>query len=313
MKNLFNTLFKPPVRVIVITDVIAIPVTIVALAFLSPMNPISLFAYLLSTYALIISVIVFKRVIRRIRELITGDQVRMIVKFRKLMHKNKLTALYLDSKDFRAEVSLYCGLAFNLLFATFKVTSGIHDGSAWLISIGFYYFAFAAARFMLTQDYRRQKSDDKNSGKLYEYRTYRRCGIMMMFLNLTIGGMSVQMIWKNEVVSYSKTAVIISAAYTFYCFISGITNVIAFRKSDNAILLATKDLTMSGAVMSMFSLQNSMLHTFGGADDNKFNLIMNTVTGGSVLVIVLGIASFMIISGTKKLKKYEDLSCPLIP
>ena len=308
MKKLLNALFKPPVRVIVITDVIAIPVTIAALAFLSPMNPISLFAYLLSTYALIISVIVFKRVIRRIRELITGDQVRMIVKFRKLMHKNKLTALYLDSKNFRAEVSLYCGLAFNLLFATFKVTSGIHDGSAWLISIGFYYFAFAAARFMLTQNYRRQKSDDKNSGKLYEYRTYRRCGIMMMFLNLTIGGMSVQMIWKNEVVSYSKAAVIISAAYTFYCFISGITNVITFRKSDNAILLATKDLTMSGAVMSMFSLQNSMLHTFGGADDNKFRLIMNTVTGGSVLVIVLGIATFMIISGTKKLKKYEDLS-----
>ena len=64
---------------------------------------------------------------------------------------------------------------------------------------------------------------------------------------------------------------------------------------------------MSGAVMSMFSLQNSMLHTFGGADDNKFRLIMKTVTGGSVLVIVLGIASFMIISGTKKLKRCEDL------
>lgn len=281
--------------------------SIAALAFLSPMNPISLFAYFLSSYALTISVIGFKRVIRRIRELITGDEVQVIVKFRKLMHKNKLTALYLDSKNFRAEVSLYCGLAFNLFFAAFKVTSGIHDGSAWLISIGFYYFAFAAARFMLTQDYRRQKSDDTNSGKLYEYRTYRRCGIMMMFLNLTIGGMSVQMIWKNEVVSYSKAAVIISAAYTFYCFISGITNVIAFRKSDNAILLATKDLTMSGAVMSMFSLQNSMLHTFGGYDDEKFRLIMNTVTGGSVLVIVLGIATFMIISGTRKLKRYEDL------
>ena len=102
---------------------------------------ISLFAYLLSSYALTISVIGFKRVIRRIRELITGDEVQVIVKFRKLMHKNKLTALYLDSKDFRAEVSLYCGLAFNLFFAAFKVTSGIHDGSAWLISIGFYYFA----------------------------------------------------------------------------------------------------------------------------------------------------------------------------
>ncbi len=306
MKRQLSKIFKPPVRAVIIIDVIAIPLTVIALAFLSPMNPISLFAYLLSTYALIISVIGFKSVIRRIRELMTGDEIKAIVGFRKLMHKNKLTALYLESKDFRAVVSLYFGLAFNLLFATFKVTSGIHDGSAWLISIGIYYFVFAAARFMLAQDHRRQKSTDKNS-KLYEYRTYRRCGIMMMLLNLTIGGMSVQMIWRNEVTSYSRTAVIISAAYTFFCFISSITKVISFRRSDNAILLATKDLTMSGAVMSMFSLQNSMLHTFGGADDNKFRLIMNTVTGGSVLVIVLVIASFMIISGTKKLKKYGDL------
>ena len=40
---------------------------------------------------------------------------------------------------------------------------------------------------------------------------------------------------------------------------------------------------------------------------DKFRLVMNTVTGGSVLVIVLGIATFMIISGTRKLKRYEDL------
>ena len=40
---------------------------------------------------------------------------------------------------------------------------------------------------------------------------------------------------------------------------------------------------------------------------DKFRLIMNTVTGGSVLVIVLGIATFMIISGTRKLKRCEDL------
>ena len=308
MKTIFSKIFKPPVKVVIVTDLIAIPLTVIALVFLSSTNPISLIAYLLSTYALVITIIGLKHFCRRLKQLVKGDKIRSIVRFRKLMNRHKLSAMYLSSKDFRAEVSLYFGLAFNLLFATFKAASGIHDRSAWLISIGFYYFAFAAARFMLTQNYRRQKTDERTNNKLYEYRTYRRCGIMMMLLNLTIGGMSVQMIWQNEVTSYSKAAVIISAAYTFYCFISGIKNVVSFRKSDNAILRATKDLTMSGAVMSMFSLQNSMLHTFGGDDDVRFRLIMNTVTGGCVLVIVLAIASFMIINGTKKIRQIENRS-----
>lgn len=92
----------------------------ISLAFLSPTNPISLIAYLLSTYALVITIIGLKRVCRRLKQLVKGDEIRAIVRFRQLMNRHKLTAMYLDSKDFRAEVSLYFGLAFNLCLRPLK-------------------------------------------------------------------------------------------------------------------------------------------------------------------------------------------------
>ena len=75
----------------------------------------------------------------------------------------------------------------------------------------------------------------------------------------------------------------------------------------NAILSAAKNLNLTGAVMSMFSLQTSMLYAFS-EDQDSLHRIMNAVTGGFVLVIVLGIAGYMIVHGTKIIKKSVQYS-----
>lgn len=303
MKRMLGKFFKPGDRAIIITDIIALPLIIIALAFLTPKGPVSYIAYLLSSYALVITVIGFKKLIRHTKDRIKNDEIRSVAAIKRLMRKNKYTALYLESRAFRAEVSLCTALAFNLFYALFKIITGIYDGSVWLISIGIYYLVFAGARFMLMR-YNRSGDPDTDR-KLYEYKVYRLCGCTMMFLNITITGMSVQMIWQNKASTYSRVVVIISAAFTFYFFILAIVNVVSFRRSENAILLATKDLSLSDALMSMFSLQNSMLHTFGGDDERTYRLIMNSVTGGVVLFAVLGIATYMIINGTKMINRYS--------
>ena len=99
-----------------------------------------------------------------------------------------------------------------------------------------------------------------------------------------------------------------TAAFTFYCFISSVANVVSFRRRDNAILSAAKDLNMIGALMSMYSLQTSMLYTFSKSGEDSFRRIMNTVTGIAVLTSALGIATYMIIKGTKMVHKYKNNS-----
>ena len=305
IKDKLNKLLRPSVRVVIITDIIAIPLTVFALKALAPANPVSLAAYILSSYALLITVINSGTVIKRIKTLITGDELAAVRRIKTFMRRYKYTKMYLESREFRAEVGLYMSLAINMLYAVFKGVTGAIYRSPWLWSMGIYYLFLGGIRFFLMHGVRK-KPDTESSRelKLHEYKTYRLCGCMMMILNIAVGGMAIQMIWQNKANEYSRVTVIISAAYTFYCFILSVYNVVTFRKSS-AILSAAKDLALTGAVMSMYSLQTSMLHTFSSGNDEHFRRIMNSVTGGFVIAIVLGIATYMIINGTNKIRLFD--------
>lgn len=310
LKALAAKLFKPSVRIIVIADISAMPLTIYALSSLTPMHPLSLIAYLLSSYALTVTIINLKRVIRRIKALATGDELAIVRAVKGLMRKNKYTRLYLESRDFRAEAALYTGLVINMLFALFKGVTGITNSSAWLFSFGVYYLFLGIIRFMIMLGVQKRNNSalEYSEIKLYEYKKYRLCGALIMALNIAMAGMAVQMITQNKANEYSQAVVIGSAAFTFYCFISSVANVVSFRRRDNAILSAAKDLNMIGALMSMYSLQTSMLYTFSKSGEDSFRRIMNTVTGIAVLTSALGIATYMIIKGTKMVHKYKNNS-----
>ena len=295
-------MIKPPNNLILLIDIVAAPLVIYVLTTQKTIIPLSIAVYVFSAYALTVTSINFKRLFSRAKELITGDELALVRVIKRSMRKYRYTRLYLESKDFRAEVALYIGLSVNLFFACYKGSTGAATRSPWLFSIGMYYFFLAVIRFIVMLNVRKRNhlESSYSDRKLHEYKIYRLCGALAMILNLAVGGMAVQMIWENKAVEYSQTAVIITAAYTFYCFISSVANVISFRKRDNAILEAAKNLNLIGAAVSMYSLQTSMIHVFG-SDDDHFHRMMNGITGGIVLVIVLGIASMMIIKGTKQI------------
>jgi NADH:ubiquinone oxidoreductase subunit 6 (subunit J) len=112
--------------------------------------------------------------------------------------------------------------------------------------------------------------------------------------------MAVQMVVKNAAEQYSQTLVILSAAYTFYIFISAVVKVIQFRKLSSPVLSASKDLTLAGAVMSMYTLQTAMLAAFDEEERAGYRLRMNAITGAAVTVIVLTISVTMIINSSRR-------------
>lgn len=295
----------PPLKLIAAVDIVSFPLVIIALKYLSSENPVSLTAYLLSSYALTVTVINFKTLKKRIKELATGDELALVRNIKKTMRRYKYTRRYLESREFRAEVGLYAGLLVNMFYAVFKGVTGAIYSSPWLWSMGIYYFFLGGIRFFLMRGVRKVNNMTEAEVKLHQYRTYRLCGCLMMILDLAVSGMAIQMIWQNKANEYSKSAVIISAAFTFYCFILSIYNVVKFHRSSNAILTAAKDLALTGALMSMFSLQTAMLHTFSTPAEQRFQKIMNSVTGGAVIAAVIAIATIMIINGTNKIKKYS--------
>jgi len=296
----------PPAKALLVIDLLTVILLIFALGFPQFARYSAYVIYLFSVYALTVTIIGIKRLVQYIKLLVKNDRIPVVVQLNKLLHKSKFLGRYIDDKDFRAEISLYAGLAINLLYGVFKGATGALYDSPWLWSMGIYYLAIGGIRFMLMRGIGKQlQTGDTAAVKLHEYRIYRRCGVMMLFMNITVAGLAIQMIWQNKANEYSRTVVIISAAYTFYSFILAFVNMISFRKRNNAILLAAKDLTFCGAVMSMLSLQTSMLYAFDESRDG-FRQMFNSITGGFVIAIVLGISTYMMIHGTRKIKMLSE-------
>ncbi len=299
----FQILF-PPVWIIVLSSLIGFPLVIISLVFLSKTNPICYVSYVLSAYALTVLCANFPKAKRRCKELIHGNEVWIIVNFRNFMNRYKYTSMYLNDREFRAKISLYMGLGINCFYALFKCGTGIMFRSAWLWAIGIYYVMLSAIRFMLLRNIRiTDKSSHSVKRKMQEWKSYRFCGIMMFLLSLAMSGMVIQMIWQNRSYEYKGYIIYISALYTFYCFISSISNVISFAKRDNTILSAAKNLNLAGAVMSMFALQTAMFSAFG--EGEKLQRQMNTITGSAVCLIVTGMAVFMLVRSNRNLKSLE--------
>ena len=308
MKKFKDIVFKllfPPVWIIILSSLIGFPAVIIALIFLSKTNPICYVSYILSAYALTVLCANFPRAGRLCKELIHGNEVRIIVKFRSFMNRHKYTSMYLNDREFRAKVSLYSGLAINMFYAVFKCATGAIFRSAWLWAIGIYYVMLSVIRFTLLRYVRiTDKKEHTLERKVHEYKSAKLCGIMMLALNIAMTGMTVQMIWRNRGYEYKGYMIYISAMYAFYCFINAAVNVVKFAKINNPILSSAKILSLAGALMSMFALQTAMFSAFD-TSGAEYQRLMNTITGGVICTLVLCMAIFMIIWSIRNLKALE--------
>lgn len=304
-KDIMLQILFPRAWIIVLSSLIGFPAVIISLALLSKTNPICYVSYVLSAYALTVLCANFSRVKRRCKELVHGDEVRVIVFFRRFMNRYKYTSMYLNDREFRARISLYSGLAVNMFYAVFKCATGAIFRSAWLWAIGIYYVMLSAIRFTLLRNVRiTDKKEHTLKRKMHEYKSARLCGIMMLALNVAMTGMTVQMIWRNRGYEYKGYMIYISAMYAFYCFINAAVNVVKFAKINNPILSSARILSLAGALMSMFALQTAMFSAFD-TSGAEYQRLMNTITGGVVCTLVLCMAVFMIVWSNKNMNSLE--------
>lgn len=236
-------------------------------------------SYLLSSYALIIFII---------------RCIYLYKIIRKKLYKNKITSRFLNSKELRDNLGLFSGTLINFLFAVFKILTGFIYGSWWFISNGFYYLVLSLMKFNLSYKVIKKVKIRKN---ILEY---RNTGIFLFLLNITMVGMIVLMITKDKTNIYPGFIIYAQAAYTFYILILALINVIKYRKNNTPLISSSKAINLVVATMSLFILQTALINTFGGTV--LFKNIMNTITGTVVSILDIGIATYMIYNGNRKLK-----------
>lgn len=295
-KTVRKAFFLPPV----LTLLISVPsylLVIYALAGENVEPAIQYAAYLLSAYALVITVTGITGVVRFVR---LGIDKHPLV--RKILGI-PFVSRYLKEVTFRTEASLYQGFFVNLLYAGIKLFSGILYSSVWFVTLAVYYILLALMRASLLHYVR---TDEKTS--VSEWRRYRLCGIILLFMNVALSGIVILVVYENSGFAYPGVLIYVMAMYAFYATITAVRNVVRFRKYGSPVMSAAKAISLTAALVSMLSLETAMLTQFGAADDPMFRRIMTASTGAGISVIVLGMAVFMIVRSCHEIKLLHDSS-----
>ena len=118
-------------------------------------------------------------------------------------------------------------------------------------------------------------------------------GILLLVLNFALTGVILLTIAQDTAKRYSEVVVISIATYTFYKIIMAVANMVKVRKTRSPVLITIRNIGTADALVSMLTLQATMLASFqgkGGLDANR----MNAVTGMVVCVLILALGVSMI-------------------
>lgn len=297
IKKIAKRLFcLPPVPTLLIS-IPAYGLVIYALAGKNVKPYLAYLSYFVSAYALIISITGISGIVRLVRQGI--DQHPLV---RKALGV-PMVSRYLREDMFRAQTGLYQGFFINLLYAGIKLLSGILYRSVWFVTLAVYYILLAVMRASLLHYVRR---DEKN--KISEWRRYRLCGIILMFMNAALAGIVILVVRQNSGFEYPGMLIYMMAMYAFYAAITAVRNVVKFRKYGSPVMSAAKVINLTAALVSLLSLETAMLTQFGAANDPMFRQIMTASTGAGISLIVLGMAVFMIVRSTRQMRHAPDCS-----
>jgi hypothetical protein len=257
---------------------------------------IAYMSYVLSAYALIITITGFSKLLNVLKN---GFWNLHLIK---AFGETGLGRKFFESALFRSEISLHQGLLMNLLYVAIKLVSGIMYKSAWLIAFGIYYLLLAVMRGNLVHYVHSADANGRQVGEDIkgEFHRYRMCGIVLLLLSQALACIVVYIVHMNQGSNYPGLLIYAMAVYAFYAVITAVINVIRFRKQGSPIHSAAKVISLTAALVSMLSLETAMISQFGG--DDGFRMIMTSISGGVVCTFVLALAIYMIIRSTRYLK-----------
>ena len=146
LKTALKRIFNPPPLLTLILAAIGYAAVLAVPIFKIELPAYRYTAYLLSAYALVITVTGLKYIGPAFASLKRRFfESRPIKKLR----STKIGERYFNDVRFRAGIALYFGLAVNVCYIALKLWAGIKYRSAWFCSLAVYYVLLALMRLLL--------------------------------------------------------------------------------------------------------------------------------------------------------------------
>jgi len=287
-KKIGKALLFPHIAIMILLVPIATVLLVGSMVFIGTESVIAYISYVLAAYTL--TVWCFK--------------IPYLIKFFKTFkNENKYARRWQDDTRLRVNVSLYGSLAWNALYGIFQLWLGFYHHTFWFYSLGAYYICLGVMRFFLARHTTKYAPGERMQTEL---KKYRACGIVFLVMNLALALIIFFMVYWNRTFEHHMITAIAMAAYTFTALTTAIINVIKYRKYNSPVFSASKAISLAAALVSMLTLESTMLTTFG---DGTMTVVaqkwMLGATGGAISVLIVATAIYMIVVGTKKLKQLK--------
>ena len=230
--------------------------------------------------------------------IITGAILPAVSVLKKILMRSRYIRRYCEDPIFNSRVILYRGLLINILYALFKLITGVYYRSTWMIAISVYYITLIILKGRLVQQDIRFIKADGNAKRAEQWRSYRMTGWLLLLLNVSLSGIVVHVVRHNKSFSYPGMIIFAIAAYTFYRIGIAVVRIIKNRKRKDILFSAARAIDFCFAVTSMFTLQTAMFSSFAIGMDT---VIPNIITGTAAAVIVTVIALYMLMTSRNNL------------
>lgn len=208
---------------------------------------------------------------------------------------------YKDKEDARLRIKLFLCLSFlfNVGYSIFLSAIYVINASKWVFVMSIYYGLLAVARlFVLAQI-------ELESQLRLKIKTFRVCGYFLLLINVTVSVMMFLMSRGEENVAYYEIAVIAIAAYTFSALTVAIVSSVKYLKRNDYVYSSVKLISLIAASVSLVTLTNTMLATFG-ADNLLLRKIIMPILSGAVAIFIVATAILMIRKAHLDLKELKD-------
>ena len=288
-KRIGKALLFPHIAIMIVLIPIATVLLVGSMVFIGTESAIAYISYVLAAYTLTVWCF----------------QIPTLIKFFKTFkNENKYARRWQEDTRLRVNVSLYGSLAWNTLYGVFQLWLGIYHHTFWFSSLGAYYICLAVMRFFLVRHTSKYALGERMQTEL---KKYRACGIAFLVMNLALALIIFFMVYWNRTFIHHMITAIAMAAYTFTSLTTAIINVVKYRKYNSPVFSASKAISLAAALVSMLTLESTMLTAFSDGSMSAFDQkLMLGITGGVISALIVTMAIYMIVSGTKKLKKLNS-------
>ena len=197
--------------------------------------------------------------------------------------KNPLGERFFADYTFRTLMTATPSFLINVVYTIYNGVLGIMNQSVWFITMAVYYSLLGLMRYRAVSAGRKiSRMEDPQQVERKQLSVIRTDGILLMVLNLALCGVVLLTIAQETAKAYSEIMVISIAAYTFYKITMAVIKV---RKMQSPILIAIRNIGAADALVSMLTLQATMLASFKETSSLDANR-MNGITGLAVCILI---------------------------